>query len=109
MPLTDEDKAWFTKLVGGLDAKIFALEAKFDAKFEVLDTKIAALDTKIETVNARIEKVETTLLTEFHKWASPVVSRIRANAENLRALELDLQLISDKVKKLEGPSASPAH
>jgi len=48
--LTDDDKRWFT---------------------ERLDR------VRIE-FSERLEKVETILLTEFHKWASPVETRQRS-------------------------------
>jgi hypothetical protein len=34
----------------------------------------------------RIERVETNLLTEFYKWASPVEARQRSHAAALHAL-----------------------
>jgi hypothetical protein len=38
-------------------------------------------------ISQRLEKVETTLLTEFHKWASPVELRQKSHAAALRALD----------------------
>ena len=37
-------------------------------------------------IGQRLEKVETTLLTEFHKWASPVELRQKSHAAAIRAL-----------------------
>jgi hypothetical protein len=48
MNLNDEDKQW---IKGELTTMQSHLESRFDAK---------------------LEHVETTLLTEFHKWASPL-------------------------------------
>jgi hypothetical protein len=39
-------------------------------------------------MGARIEKVETALLTEFHKWASPVITRLRSHSDALRTMDL---------------------
>jgi hypothetical protein len=50
----------------------------------------------------RIEHVETTLLTEFHKWASPTEARIRTHSATLRALDLEMEHLDDRLKKLEG-------
>lgn len=50
----------------------------------------------------RLEKVETTLLTEFHKWASPQDMRIRSHALAIRALDDEVESLSDRVKNLEG-------
>jgi hypothetical protein len=37
-------------------------------------------------ISQRFEKVETALLTEFHKWASPVELRQKSHAAAIRAL-----------------------
>ena len=50
---------------------------------------------------AQLERVETTLLTEFHKWASPTDARLRTHAANLRALDLEMEALTDRVTKLE--------
>jgi len=50
----------------------------------------------------RIEKLETTLLTEFHKWASPVELRQRSHAAALRAHDAEMEAMSDRPKNLEG-------
>jgi hypothetical protein len=38
-------------------------------------------------IGQRLEKVETTLLTEFHKWPSPVELRQKSHAAATRALD----------------------
>jgi hypothetical protein len=53
-------------------------------------------------ISQRLEKVETTLLTEFHKWASPVELRQRSHAAALRALDAEVESLSDRLKNLEG-------
>jgi hypothetical protein len=71
--LTDEDKQWIA-------AQIAASE---------------------ERMGARIEKVETALLTEFHKWASPVITRLRSHSDALRTMDLELEALQGRVEKLE--------
>src|SRR5271166_1882155 len=61
--LTDEDKQWIAN-------------------------QIAASE---ERLSARIEKTETVLLTEFHKWASPVEMRQRTHAAALRAIDAEMK------------------
>lgn len=56
-------------------------------------------------MDARLEKVETTLLTEFHKWASPVEARQRSHSAAMRAFHLELEAVSDRVKKIEGKAS----
>ena len=72
--LTDEDKQWILE-------RLEKLEKRFDE---------------------RLEKVETTLLTEFHKWASPLEMRQRTHTAAIRALDEEVEFISDRLKKLEG-------
>jgi hypothetical protein len=53
-------------------------------------------------ISQRLEKVETALLTEFHKWASPVELRQKSRAAAIRALDTEVEAISDRLKNLEG-------
>lgn len=59
------------------------------------------METGLQQVRTEIERVETTLLTEFHKWASPVEMRQRSHAAALRALDAEVEALSDRVTKLE--------
>jgi hypothetical protein len=47
-------------------------------------------------IRGQLEKVETTLLTEFHKWASPVELRQKSHAAALRALDVEVESLSDR-------------
>lgn len=53
-------------------------------------------------ISDRLEKVETTLLSEFHKWASPVELRQRSHAAAIRALDTEVEALSDRLKNIEG-------
>ena len=53
-------------------------------------------------ISDQLEKVETNLLTEFHKWASPIELRSRSHAAALRALDAEVESLSDRLKNLEG-------
>ena len=53
----------------------------------------------------QLRAVETSLLTEFHKWAAPSDARSRSHAAALRAIDLEVEVLSDRVKKLEQSSA----
>ncbi len=76
--LTDEDKQWIDKTIS------------------------SRLEEERQWVVERIEKLETTLLTEFHKWASPIDLRQRTHAAALRALDAEVESLSDRLKHLEG-------
>ena len=56
----------------------------------------------LRRLEERIEHVETTLLTEFYKWASPVEMRQRSHAAAIKALDVEVESISDRLKNLEG-------
>jgi hypothetical protein len=114
MSLTVEDKDWLNgqldtrfarltiNLEGNLDAKLERLESNFDAKLDRLETSFDAKLERLETrFDAKLERVETTLLTEFQKWASPHEARIRTHSATLRAIDLELESVSDRVTKLE--------
>jgi hypothetical protein len=87
--LTDDDKQWL----------LTQIERNNE---EVLATVFARLDRDKESMLARLERLETRLLTEFHKWASPLEMRKRSHAVVLRALDLEIEAASDRVMKLEG-------
>jgi hypothetical protein len=53
-------------------------------------------------INVQLERVETALLTAFHKWASPVEMRQRTHAATLRALDAEMEAVTDRITKLEG-------
>ena len=59
------------------------------------------IKSELERVEASVEKVETSLLTEFHKWASPVEARQRSHAAAVRALDAEMEALSDRVKNIE--------
>ena len=53
-------------------------------------------------ISQQLEQTETRLLTEFHKWASPVELRVRSHSAALHAMDLEMESLQDRVKKLEG-------
>ena len=59
-------------------------------------------DDDKQWIKEQLEKVESTLLTEFHKWASPLEMRQRSHAAALRALDAEVETLSDRLKNLEG-------
>jgi len=59
-------------------------------------------DEDKQWINERLEKVETSLLIEFHKWASPVEMRQRTHTAAIRAVDAEIEALGDRVSKLEG-------
>jgi len=95
-----------------LDEKFADLDTKFaqiNTKFADLDTKFATkkdLEALEERVSSRIERVETSLLTEFHKWASPAEARARTHTATLRAIDLEMEVLTGRISELEKKKAS---
>ena len=78
------------------------LRQYLDAKFSQVDAKFSQMDAKFAT-KQDLERVETALLTEFHKWASPMEQRMRTHREALRALDLETARLDERITKLEPP------
>jgi len=47
----------------------------------------------------QLREVETSLLTEFHKWASPSEARPRTHTAVLRAIDLEMEALPERVAK----------
>jgi hypothetical protein len=63
--------------------------------------QVVLTDEDKQWIRPQLEKVETTLLTEFHKWASPVELRQKSHAAALRAMDVEVESLSDRLKNLE--------
>jgi len=65
----------------------------------------ADLRQYLEEMEARLreqlEGVETRLLTEFHKWASPTDARLRTHSAALRAIDLEMEALTDRMRRVE--------
>src|SRR5438132_6125373 len=106
MSLTDEDKQWINaqleRVETALNTGIERVETALNARIEYVETALNARIGHVETaLNARIEHVETALLTEFHKWASPIEMRVRTHSAVLRAMDLEVEAVVERVTKLE--------
>lgn len=98
MSLNDDDKLWIAERFDVLGQRI---EETTAAQNVQLEQRIA------ETTAAQNFQLETKLLTEFHKWASPVEQKLRSHREALRALDLQIEAIADRVAKLEAERERP--
>jgi hypothetical protein len=81
MSLTDDDKRWINETING-----------------TVNGAIATSETRL---TAAIERVETSLLTEFHKWASPLEMRAHIHSTAIHASDLEMEALADRVNKLE--------
>ena len=92
MSLTDEDKNWIASAIASANAETEMRLGK------LLTAKLDNLATRED-----LERVETSLLTEFHKWAGPMEQRMRSYREILRALDLETERLDERLAKLEPP------
>ena len=104
MNLTEEDKSWIVTQLDRVatkeDLDRFATKEQLQGIAAQLDRVRAELDRF--ATREQLEEVETKLLTEFHKWASPLEARQRTHAATLRAIDLEMEAIDDRLKKVEG-------
>ncbi len=84
-----------TQLEGRLTASIDGVETRLRTYIEERD---GALRTYIEE---RSEATETKLLTAFHNWAQTFEVRARGTSAAVREFEERLEMVEDRVAKLE--------
>jgi hypothetical protein len=75
---------------------------------EAMESRIDAKLAKF-AVREDVERIETALLTEFHKWASPAEARARTHTATLRAIDLEMESLTERVQKLENGRGQEPH
>lgn len=99
MSLTNEDKLWITE----------QLTAHSNVLTQHTRLEIGGLETRLKDyTHGQIEQLETKLLTEFQKWASPLENRMRVHRAAMQALDSQIDYVDDRLKKLEHPSQNLA-
>ena len=58
-------------------------------------------DDDKQWIAEHLERVETRLLTEFHEWASPVELRVHSLVAAPRAMDVEMESLSGRVKAIE--------
>jgi hypothetical protein len=94
MSLTDEDKTWIEATIKEI---VMATETRMLTEMHAVEGRAREFTSDIET----------RLLTEFQKWASPMEARQRTHTATLKAIDAEMEYLSDRVKKLESPQ--PPH
>jgi hypothetical protein len=85
-----------------LQSLFAGMERHIDRRADAIEHRVAVIEQRLDALELKVEKVETTLLSEFHKWASPAEARSRTISAALRAIDLEMEALSDRVSKLEG-------
>ncbi len=90
MSLDEDDRRWIREELGRIKAdfksELGSIKAEFRSELEQVEHRF----------RVGLEHMETTLLTEFHKWASPVEMRQRSHSAVLRALDTEVEAISEQ-------------
>jgi hypothetical protein len=101
-PAAFADLAWWVARV--VPEKDRDYTEVLEGEVSLSDEDKSWINEQLDRVREQVERIETSLLTEFHKWASPVEARQRSHTAALRAFDLEMESLSDRVKKLEsGP------
>jgi len=85
--LTAEDKEWIVTRMEELRGQV--------------RQDLEGMRREMESMRGEIEETETKLLRAFHDWASPADLRARAHNAVLRAVDLEIESLADRVKTLE--------
>ena len=69
-----------------LDKRADVMEERLGKRIDAMGDRVTAVEERlIAEMTARMETLETKLLTEFHKWASPTEARARQCGESAGA------------------------
>jgi hypothetical protein len=100
MSFTDADKEWLTTQLVTAGA---GLELRVGARLEQIEQRIGRLEQVERRFDAKLEHLETKRRTEFREGPSPADLRKRTHTLVLRALDLEMEALSDRLNKLEPP------
>jgi len=77
------------------------LEQALRGLADQLERRFGQMDQRFEHIEQRIERAETTLLTEFHKWARTHEVRSRGVSAAVVGFDERLSIIEDRLSELE--------
>lgn len=104
--MDEELKTYFRQL----EDRMVSMEGRLNGQMALMEDRLNARIDEVKIyVNERCERVETALLTEFHKWASPLQKRVNSHSAVLRALDAELESLKERVERLEGGSPNKPH
>jgi hypothetical protein len=108
--LTNEDKEWLQAELGAtlgrVESNVAASVKDLESRLSTLIFDVAASVRDLESrltakFSADLEAMETKLLTEFHKWASPTEMRLRSHSLVMHALDLDIGNLKEPKEKIK--------
>jgi len=66
-----------------------------------MDEQFADIHRKLDAIFTKLDSLETHLLIEFKRWASPQEMRLRTHAAAIRALDAETEAQEDRLRTLE--------
>ena len=105
--MTEDEKIWFVdqlnKAIGSSEERMVVyIDKPIRASEERMVVYIdKAIGSSEERMTEQMRNIETTLLTEFQKWASPVEMRLKTHTATLRAVDAEIEYLSGRVKDIE--------
>jgi hypothetical protein len=86
------------QMEGRTDERFRQIDERFrqiDERFRQIDERLRQMD---ERTIERIYDMQTVLLTEFHKWAAPMATRVTAHQTLISLAEERLEILERKLK-----------
>jgi len=120
--MTEDEKIWFVdqlnKAIGSSEERMVvyidkAIRASEERMVVYIDKAIQASEDRMvayidkairaseDRMTEQMRNIETTMLTEFQKWASPVEMRLKTHTATLRAVDAEIEYLSGRVKDIE--------
>lgn len=101
--MDDETREQFHDLRGA----ILDLRAHIDTRFQHIETRFQNIDARFqqerEYTDERTRDMETTLLTEFRKWAMQNDATIKPYPARLASLEERVTMLEERLDDLKRP------
>jgi chromosome segregation ATPase len=110
----DSQVAAIDSQVAAVDSKVAAVDLRFaavDSRFAAIDSQFAAVHENFVAIEKKFAPLatredvfdsETRLLTEFHKWASPMEKRNRGFLHLLDSMSEEIESLKSRMNNLEG-------
>src|ERR1700733_11895324 len=79
------------------------IERHLDKRADEIEQRVVTSEQYMRgEMKDSIHTLETRLITEFHKWASPLESRLNTHRHWFYEVDAQVELLKHRVEKLEG-------
>jgi chromosome segregation ATPase len=84
-----------------LQSLFAGMQRVLEQRLDSLAADITALKERAAATDDKIDKVETTLLSEFRKWAAPIESRLQTHRSWFQEVDAEMVLLKERIARLE--------